>query len=147
MTDEDHQQVFAVSRVTPGTNLLAYCTAAGWHARGLNGAIVALLAASLPCSLLAAIVMLLYTRLEASPAFAVVLTIGMTAALVLLVLSAWQLARPHLTRANAARATTIIALVLVLVWFDLSPIWVLLAASALGWLWPAGAVEPASPRT
>src|ERR1044071_5798203 len=38
---------YALSRLTPGTTLLAFCTAAGWTARGWPGALIALLAASL----------------------------------------------------------------------------------------------------
>ena len=41
-----------LNRRTPGTNLLAFCTAAGWTSRRWLGAIVALLASSIPCSLL-----------------------------------------------------------------------------------------------
>ncbi len=137
MTDADHQQVFAASRVTPGTNLLAYCTAAGWKARGPGGALVALLAASIPCTLVAALAMMVYDRLETSPAFAVVVTVGMTVALVLLAVGAWHLARPHLTRANATRAAVIVAFALALAALRISPIWILLASAALGALWPA----------
>jgi chromate transporter len=34
--------------LTPGTNLLAFCTGIGWLLRGLSGALIALLAASVP---------------------------------------------------------------------------------------------------
>ena len=51
---------YALSRITPGTNLLAYCTAVGWFLRGVSGAITTLLAASVPCSVLAVFVTALY---------------------------------------------------------------------------------------
>src|SRR4051812_45020695 len=51
---------YALSRLTPGTNLLAFCTAAGWTARRWPGAVIALLASSLPCSILAVIVTVFY---------------------------------------------------------------------------------------
>ena len=41
---------FALARLTPGTNLLAFCTGVGWLLRGVAGAIVPLLAASIPCA-------------------------------------------------------------------------------------------------
>ena len=50
---EQFDLAYALSRLTPGTNLLAFCTAAGWITRRGLGALFALLAASLPCSLLA----------------------------------------------------------------------------------------------
>src|SRR5215204_3082746 len=50
--DESHI-AYAISRLTPGTNVLAYCVAVGWRMRRLPGAVVALGAASLPNALLA----------------------------------------------------------------------------------------------
>src|SRR4051794_4937709 len=41
---------YALSRLTPGTNLLAFCTALGWQMRGIAGALAALIGSSLPCS-------------------------------------------------------------------------------------------------
>jgi len=147
MTAADHQQLFAASRVTPGTNLLAYCTAAGWQARGFSGAIVALLAASLPCTAIATVAMMLYDRLETSPTFAIVVTAGMTVALTLLAFGAWCLAKPHLTRRNATHAVAVVTLALVLAVLRVSPIWILLAAAALGALWPSRANAPADVRS
>jgi chromate transporter len=141
-----HQQIFAASRVTPGTNLLAYCTAAGWHARGASGALVALLAASVPCSLIALAATIAYERLAASPTLAILVTIGMTIALVLLALGAWSLARPHLTRAAAWRSIAIIVATAMFFQLGLSPFWILIAASVLGALWPSTAPDDAGPR-
>src|SRR5258706_14603515 len=53
LNHEPFQLSYALSRVTPGTNLLAFCTAAGWLLRGWTGALVSLPAASIPCSSLA----------------------------------------------------------------------------------------------
>jgi chromate transporter len=136
MTDADHQSLFAASRVTPGTNLLAYCTAAGWRVRRGSGAVVALLAASVPCAIMAVIAIALYDRLEASPTFAIVVTLGMTVALILLGLGAWQLGRPQLTRAKAARSIVIVVLAVALGAVGVTPIWVLLIAAVIGALWP-----------
>lgn len=44
---------FALSRMTPGTNLLAFCVAAGASLRGAIGAVLTLIAASVPCSMFA----------------------------------------------------------------------------------------------
>lgn len=137
ITDVEHQQLFAASRVTPGTNLLAYCTAVGWHVRGLPGAIVALLAASVPCAIVSAVVMAMYGWLDASPTFAIVVAVGMTIALVLLFAGAWQLARPHLTRVNATRVMAILGVAIALQLAGVSPVWVLLVAALVGAIWPA----------
>ena len=41
---------YALSRLTPGTNLLAFCVAIGWMLRSWRGALIAVLAGSVPCS-------------------------------------------------------------------------------------------------
>lgn len=135
ISDADHQRLFAAARVTPGTNVLAYCTAAGWHLRGFAGAIAALLAASVPCGIVALIVTVLFDRLEAR-LFAVLVIVGMTIALALLTIGAWHLARPHLTRALAWRSGTVIALAIALFAAGLSPLWTVLAAALVGAAWP-----------
>src|SRR5436853_6495298 len=50
---------YALSRLTPGTTVLATCTALGWILRGWRGLIIALAAASVPCS----IIVVLFTNL------------------------------------------------------------------------------------
>ncbi len=40
---------YALSRITPGTNLYAFCTAAAWLIDGTRSAILALVISSLPC--------------------------------------------------------------------------------------------------
>src|SRR5215831_15984955 len=50
ISDLQFQLAYGLSRLTPGTNLLAFCTAVGWMVRRTPGAIVALAAASIPCS-------------------------------------------------------------------------------------------------
>src|ERR1700734_983308 len=43
---------FGLARLTPGTNVLAFCAAAGWYILGLGGALAAVFAVTIPPSLL-----------------------------------------------------------------------------------------------
>jgi chromate transporter len=43
---------FGLARLTPGTNVLAFCAAAGWYILGLGGALAAVLAITIPASVL-----------------------------------------------------------------------------------------------
>src|SRR5580698_964089 len=43
---------FGLARLTPGTNVLAFCAAAGWYLLGLGGALAAVLAITIPASVL-----------------------------------------------------------------------------------------------
>jgi chromate transporter len=104
ITNDTHRDLFAVSRLTPGTNLLAYCTAIGWHVRGIDGAIVALVASSVPSALACVLAYLAFERLNASPIFSNVVLLGMTAAALLLGSSAWHLAKPALNQRPRTRA-------------------------------------------
>jgi chromate transporter len=67
LTDEQFTLCFALGRITPGTNLLAFCTGFGWMLRGASGAIVALLASSIPCAVLVAVLTALFSYWQDSP--------------------------------------------------------------------------------
>jgi len=43
---------FGLARLTPGTNVLAFCAAAGWYILGIGGALAAVLAITIPASVL-----------------------------------------------------------------------------------------------
>jgi chromate transporter len=53
LSSEKFDLAFALSRVTPGTNLLAFCAAVGSQLRGWMGALAAVLAVTLPSALIA----------------------------------------------------------------------------------------------
>lgn len=128
--------MFAVSRLTPGTNLLAYCTAVGLTTRGPAGALMALIAASVPSSVMCVIATIVYERLAASPALSMLVLIGMTVAVLLLCSSAWHLAKPLLLDATTRKRAVVIAVVAAAMTLaGLSPIVVLLGAGALGAMW------------
>jgi chromate transporter len=52
VSEEQFALSFALGRLTPGTNLLAFCVGIGWILRKWSGAAVTLLAASIPCTLI-----------------------------------------------------------------------------------------------
>ena len=136
MTNDDHRELYALSRLTPGTNLLAYCTAVGWRTRGAQGAIASWLAASIPCSLIALAATVLFDQASESRVLGFVLLVGMSVALVLLAMSAWHLAEPQLTLGAARRTAAVGAIALGLTIFGVSPLSVLLISAAVGGLWP-----------
>lgn len=136
ITDTDHRQLYALSRLTPGTNLLAYCTGIGWQTRGTAGATVAWLASSLPSSILSLGVRAAFERLAASPAFAVLVLLGMSVAVALLSASAWHLAKPYFTWPSARRSSALGLVAMLLVTVGMVPIHILLLAAAFGSLWP-----------
>jgi hypothetical protein len=79
----------------PGTNLLAFCTGFGWALRGLSGAIVALLASSIPCALLVAVLTALFELWRDSPVAQVAIRGAVAAAVGITVKTCWTIARPY----------------------------------------------------
>jgi chromate transporter len=126
---------YALSRVSPGTNLLALCAALGWQLRGWKGALAALLAASIPCSLMVALLTYLYERWSTNSMVLTALQ-GVTAAAVgIIAATCWQLIRPHVRSAAWRRTAVIVAGSLTLSSLHVPPIRVLLIAAAVGFFW------------
>lgn len=135
LSDENHRRAYGASRLTPGTNLLAYCTGVGWQMRGATGATVGWLASSTPASLIAVGATAAYDSLAESHAFAIVVLTATAVAIVLLLASAWHLARPHLAAGPISRSVLVIGVVLVLLMVDAPPIVILLIAGLIGCTW------------
>ena len=52
LSPEKFAIAFGLARLTPGTNVLAFCAAAGWYILGLGGALAAVLAITIPACVL-----------------------------------------------------------------------------------------------
>jgi chromate transporter len=133
-----HGLLIAVSRLTPGTNILAYCVSLGWRFHRWPGAVVALAAASIPG---AAVVVALTATLARIDRYAIVralLAIGILVASVLVLSSAWALIQPYLSKPARRRAMIITVVAAALIALDATPVRVLLVAAAVGMMLPEG---------
>jgi len=52
LSPEKFAIAFGLARLTPGTNVLAFCAATGWYILGIGGALAAVLAITIPASVL-----------------------------------------------------------------------------------------------
>src|SRR5580692_8502568 len=52
LSPEKFAIAYGLARLTPGTNVLAFCAATGWYILGLGGALAAVLAITIPASVL-----------------------------------------------------------------------------------------------
>jgi chromate transporter len=127
-----HALIVAVSRLTPGTNVLAYCTAAGWRLRGCRGSVAALVAASAPSSIIIFVLSAAVVRLVRYRAVQAALAIGMLIACVLVLASAWALLRPYVLGHRKVRVALFVAAALALYFAGLTPVRILLLAAAAG---------------
>ncbi len=147
LDDAQFDLSYALSRLTPGTNLLAFCTAAGWTARRWPGALIALLAASLPCSILAVVVTVFYGELHASALFAAALRGALAAAVAIMVSTAWVFAEPHARAAPRKALAVAPAAGALSLGLHRSPVEILLLAALAGLAWPVPSPGPEPPRS
>jgi chromate transporter len=127
---------YALSSLTPGTNLLAFCTAAGWTCRRWLGAIVALVASSVPCSLLAVLVTVFYEQLHGSVWFQAALSGALAAAVAIMLSTAWVFAEPHVKAAPRKAAIVVTAAAALSLGAHLTPVEILLLSAVAGVAWP-----------
>jgi len=137
LDDTGHGLLVAVSRFTPGTNVLAYCAGFGWRIGGMGGAAVALAAASVPGSLAVTLLSAAISRLVESPGVRAALAVAMLAAAALILSSAWALVRPYFLGARPVWAMAITLGAVVLFAAGTPPVRVLLVAAIFGAVSPA----------
>lgn len=129
--------IYALARLTPGTNLLALCTGLGWQLRGWRGALVALLAASVPCSVVVVIVTYFFERWSNNHLVQLSIRGAVAAAIGITVVTCWTISRSYLKSPQWPRAALIgVAAFAAAAVFGTQPIRVLLAAAIVGLLWP-----------
>lgn len=137
VTDDQFILSFALARLTPGTNLLAFCVGIGWILRKFSGALVALLAASIPCSLLILVITMLFVRLEDYPMAQAAMQGAVAVAVAITVKTCWTIAHPHYKPGARVRVILIAGTAFVLhVGLGVSAIHVLLGAAVVGLLLP-----------
>jgi chromate transporter len=75
-------------------NVLAFCTGIGWLLRGLSGAVVALLAASIPCTLIVTVVTALFRQWQENAVAQAVIHGAVAAAVAITAKTSWTIAGP-----------------------------------------------------
>jgi chromate transporter len=132
MTDETHALFVALSRLTPGTNILAYCVALGWQLARWRGALVALAAGSIPASILIAVLSATLAQIDQLPVVRAIIAIALIVATLLVLATAWNLLRPYIKGTNAVRTGIIAAIAAVLALMNVTPVRILLIAAVFG---------------
>ncbi len=138
LEEEPFQLSFALSRLTPGTNLLAFSACIGYLLRRLPGALVALLGGSLPCAAMALALTAAYSSWSHYALVKVATRGALAAAVAVTVMTGVTLIRPHWRTASRRRLAAFVGGAFVAAEFlHASPLLVLVAAALAGLLWPA----------
>lgn len=136
MSAEQFASSFSLARVTPGTNLLAFCTAAGWFMRGIPGALAALLPLAAPASVVTVLLTFAYERWHESQIGAGAVSGAMAAVVGVILAGGWLLIRPHVTNREWPRtAALVLCAFLLSLWAGFSPLPIICFAAIVGFLW------------
>src|SRR5580658_7850507 len=145
MSEEGYAICFALARVTPGTNMIAFYTATGWLVKRWRGAIAALLAGSLPCCLFAAFVTAGFERINGNRWVQAAMDSALAASVGLLLATFWLLVKPFLKKRDwKSGSAIVIASIVLSMYAGLSPVTVLILAALVGALFKTDGPEPAA---
>jgi chromate transporter len=141
LTAEAYGLVFALARITPGTNLLAFCAGSAWAMTGWRGAALAVLAATVPATILIVFLSAGYDALQANPRAMAAVGGVLAAAVGMMATGAWQLLARQIKPWHwhgSLRALILAGAALLLSFrFQMPPVQVLALAAAAGFLWQA----------
>ncbi len=133
--DHHADLLFALSRVVPGTNVLAFVVAIAHAVRGWAGAVAALLALSIPASFIMVGLTLAYQHWNGTRVGGAFLTAAMCSIVGVIIAASWQLAAPRVKRGTAVRTLILVVGGAALTPF-LQPLSILVIAAAVGIAWP-----------
>lgn len=136
LTAEKYATVYALSRITPGTNMLAFCAGTAWELLGWPGAIAAVLAASVPAAIIVLLLTESYDIVQSNPAAMGAIGGTLAAAVGMMGTAALNLLQPYLDQKRWFHAVVIAgASVVLLQAFSMPPIQVLGLAALVGLVW------------
>ncbi len=136
LAPEQFTVAFGLARITPGTNMLAFCTGAAWLMRRLPGALVALAAVTIPTAILVVWLTRICEATGSNRWAHAAISGTLIAAVGSMFAAALVLARVQLTKKNWISTVLVIAIAFSLAqFFSLSPIQILGLAAVVGLFW------------
>lgn len=127
--------IYTLSRVVPGTNVLAFVAATAYAIRGWPAAIAAIIALSIPASCVVIGLTLAYQRWYAHPIGNAVIGAAMASIVGIVVGAAWLLAAYRFTPGHRVRCCVLV-FGAALLSFYLSPLTVMALGAVAGYFWP-----------
>jgi len=136
LTDEQFALAFSLARVTPGTNVLAFCAATGQMMLGWAASLGAVLAASVPSAVLVVWLTVAFQSSSRNPVTQAAVMAVLAAVVGMMAASVWALAKPSFTRSGWVRVLVFTGGTVLLreVW-ACSPLEIMAAAAFTGILW------------
>lgn len=135
ITPEQFGLAYALARLTPGTNMLAFCAAAGWYALGLAGAFAGVLAVSIPSSVLVVWLTRICEEGDRIPWLGAAVKGMIAAAAGITVAAAFKLADSQIVPGHRVVPIAIVAGAFLARLLGLPPLYTLALAATAGLLW------------
>lgn len=136
LSPEQFTLAYGLARVTPGTNVLAFCAGAAWMMAGIAGAILAVLAVTVPSAVLAVWITQLCAAGNSNRWAHAAIAGAISAAVGAMFAAALYLVRMQIDKGNAVLSVVIAAASFGMARFlPFSPIEVLAIAAVAGLVW------------
>ena len=139
---EDYGLAFALARVTPGTNVMAFCAATGWQILGWAGAVMGSLSVTLPSAIIAVLITVGYENWRANPLALAAINGTVAAVAGMMLATVYSLVKPHMggihgiSLVRSVRAIAISGGAFLALWkFGLSPLQIVALVLVVGLLW------------
>ncbi len=137
LSPEKFAIAFGLARLTPGTNVLAFVAAAGWYILGLGGALAAVLAITIPASVLVVWLTRAYDLTVHNPLALSIANALLAAAVGTMIGAALLLVRTQCKPGRWLRPVVISTVAFLLAFVaKLTPLEVIGAAVVAGFFWP-----------
>lgn len=137
LSPEKFAIAFGLARLTPGTNVLAFCAAAAWYILGLSGALAAVFAITIPPSVLVVWLTRAYDLTVHHPLALSIANALLAAAVGTMIGAALLLVRSQSKRGRWLRPIAISGGAFLLATLaKLTPLQVIGIAAAAGFFWP-----------
>jgi chromate transporter len=136
LAPEKYGLSYALARVTPGTNVLAFSAAVAWFLRGWQGAVVAVVAGTVPCTFLVVWLTYGYQHLKTNQLAQAAIAGMLASAVGMMLAAAWNLIQPAVHRKTWFRTCLLAGgAALLSAGLGMAPIQVLALAAAAGFVW------------
>jgi chromate transporter len=137
LSSDQFDLAFALSRVTPGTNLIAFCAAVGALLRGIPGAVAAVLAVTVPSAAIAVFFIHEFETWQTNQVAMALIAGAVAAAGGMMWSTIWTILRPHFGSRIRNLQVVLIAggAFIAARWFGVTPLPLIAAGALAGFLW------------
>ena len=137
LAPEDYALAFSLARVTPGTNIIAFCAATGAQILGMRGALIGVFSETLPSAALAVLMTQGYESWRTNPVVMAGVAATIAAVVGMMWSAVWGLVAPHWGgMQRSIRTVTITGGAFLAFWkLGMSPLPIIGIAALVGVLW------------